>query len=145
MMVIQACCEEDVEELIGDWRPGRRGVVYRPGRMPINDIIVVAQELITHGVIGRVKIRKLQRNEGTEEFSDQFKAIEYINAARCHFNMSRTESERLTMTEFQMMLKAKFPDEKGFTREEYDAVIDNDDRRTGELMSGKRRLVSMKK
>uniref|UniRef100_UPI001FC9C59A DUF6246 family protein n=1 Tax=Xenorhabdus beddingii TaxID=40578 RepID=UPI001FC9C59A len=28
MMVIQACCEEDVEELIGDWRPGRRGVVY---------------------------------------------------------------------------------------------------------------------
>ncbi|EQB98404.1 hypothetical protein B738_24860 [Photorhabdus temperata subsp. temperata M1021] len=49
------------------------------------------------------------------------------------------------MTEFQMMLKAKFPDEKGFTREEYDAVIDADDQRTNELVSGKRRLVSMKK
>nr|WP_244183516.1 DUF6246 family protein [Xenorhabdus kozodoii] len=62
-------------------------------------------------------MRKLQRHEGTEEFSDQFKAIEYINAARAHFNMSR---------------------------EEYDAVIDADDQRTHDLMSGKRRLVSMK-
>ncbi|PHM23702.1 DUF6246 family protein [Xenorhabdus ehlersii] len=145
MIVIQACCEEDADELIGEWRPGRKGIIYRPGRVPINDIIVIARELITHGVIGRVKIRRLQRHEGTEAFSDQFKAIEYINAARAHFNMSREEAEQLTMTEFQMMLKAKFPDEKGFTREEYDAVIDADDQRTNDLMSGKRRLVSMKK
>ncbi|KLU16513.1 MULTISPECIES: DUF6246 family protein [Xenorhabdus] len=145
MIVIQACCNDDAEELIGEWRPGRKGVVYRPGGLPINDIIVIACELITHGVIGRVKIRKLQRHEGTEAFSDQFKAIEYINAARTHFNMPREEAEQLTMTEFQMMLKAKFPDEKGFTREEYDAVIDADDQRTNDLMSGKRRLVSMKK
>ncbi|WP_420800681.1 DUF6246 family protein [Photorhabdus temperata] len=90
-------------------------------------------------------MRRFQRHEGTEAYSNQFKAIEYINAARAHFNMTREEAERLTMTEFQMMLKAKFPDEKGFTREEYDAVIDADDQRTNELVSGKRRLVSMKK
>ncbi|MBD2806355.1 hypothetical protein ID855_16955 [Xenorhabdus sp. ZM] len=59
--------------------------------------------------------------------------------------MTREEAERLTMTEFQMMLKAKFPDEKGFTREEYDAVIDADDKRTNDLMNGKRRLVGMNK
>ncbi|WP_237387148.1 DUF6246 family protein [Xenorhabdus sp. Sc-CR9] len=145
MRVIQACCEDDVDELIGEWRPGRRGIVYRPGKAPINDIIVIAQELVTHGVIGKVQIRKLQSHEGTDAYSNQFKAIEYINAARAHFNMTREEAERLTMTEFQMMLKAKFPDEKGFTREEYDAVIDEDDKRTDELVSGKRRLVSMKK
>ncbi|SFN90005.1 DUF6246 family protein [Xenorhabdus japonica] len=145
IIVVQACCNDDVEELIGEWRPGQKGVVYRLGSVPINDIIVIARELITHGVIGKVKIRKLQRHEGTEEFSDQFKAIEYINAARAHFNMSREEAEQLTMTEFQMMLKAKFPDEKGFTREEYDAVIDADDQRANDLMNGKRRLVSMKK
>nr|WP_323867686.1 DUF6246 family protein [Xenorhabdus sp. ZM] len=81
MRVIQACCEDDADELIGEWRPGRKGIVYRPGRMPINDIIVVANELITHGVIGKVQIRKLQRHEGTEAYSNQFKAIEYINAA----------------------------------------------------------------
>ncbi|CDG20003.1 putative Gp17 [Xenorhabdus poinarii G6] len=144
MMVIQACCEDDADELIGEWRPGRRGIIYRPGKAPINDIIVIAQELVTHGVIGKVKIRKLQRNEGTEAYSDQFNAVEYINAARIHFAMSRNEAERLTMTEFQMMLKTKFPDEKGFTREEYDAVIEADDKRTRDLLSGKRRLVSMK-
>ncbi|MCW0310162.1 hypothetical protein NB725_004589 [Pantoea ananatis] len=29
------------------------------------------------------------------------------------------------MTEFQMMLAAKFPEQKGFTREEYDNVADD--------------------
>ncbi|WP_340608088.1 DUF6246 family protein [Xenorhabdus bharatensis] len=144
MSVIQACCEEEIDALIGEWRPGQKGMVYRPGSMPVKDIIPIAKELITHGVMGKVKLRKLQRHEGTEAYSDQFNAMEYINAARTHFGMSRQEAERLTMTEFQMMLKAKFPEEKGFTREEYDAVIAADDKRTRDLLSGKRRLVSMK-
>ncbi|PHM37192.1 DUF6246 family protein [Xenorhabdus innexi] len=144
MAVIQACCEEDTDALTGEWHPGQRGVVYRPGSMPVKDMIPIAQELITHGVMGKVKLRKLQRHEGTEAYSDAFHAVEYINAARTHFTMSRTEAERLTMTEFQMMLKAKFPEEKGFTREEYDAVIEADDKRTRELLSGKRKLVRMK-
>ena len=29
------------------------------------------------------------------------------------------------MTEFQMLLAAKFPEPKGFTKEEYDAVADD--------------------
>lgn len=33
------------------------------------------------------------------------------------------------MTEFALMLNAKYPNQKGFTREEYDAVMDDDDRR----------------
>lgn len=40
----------------------------------------------------------------------------------------------LTMTEFAMMLNAKYPDQKGFTREEYDAVMDDDDRRWQEMI-----------
>ena len=42
--------------------------------------------------------------------------------ARTHLGMSREEAEQLTMTEFQMMLAAKFPEQKGFSREEYDSV-----------------------
>ncbi len=38
------------------------------------------------------------------------------------------------MTEFAMMLNAKYPDQKGFTREEYDAVMDDDERRWQEMM-----------
>jgi ABC-type transporter lipoprotein component MlaA len=39
--------------------------------------------------------------------------------------MPREEAEQLTMTAFQMMLNAKYPPQKGFTRGEYDAVRDD--------------------
>lgn len=58
--------------------------------------------------------------------------------------MNREEAEQLTMTEFVMILKAKYPDEKGFTREEYDEIMKADDQRNDELATGKRRLVSRK-
>lgn len=38
--------------------------------------------------------------------------------------MNRVEASQLTMTEFQMLLAAKYPDQKGFTREEYDSIAD---------------------
>ncbi|HDU8566434.1 TPA: hypothetical protein RG686_003807, partial [Morganella morganii] len=70
---------------------------------------------------------------------------DYISAARVHFNITRSEAEQLTMTEFVMMLKAKYPDEKGFTRDEYEAITKADDARNDDLIKGKRRLVSRKK
>ncbi|BEM13397.1 hypothetical protein SM14VA7_12230 [Serratia marcescens] len=33
------------------------------------------------------------------------------------------------MTEFQLLLAAKYPEQKGFTREEYDQVMDEDEKR----------------
>lgn len=39
--------------------------------------------------------------------------------------MSRDEAEKLTMSEFLMMIKAKYPEEKGFTKEEYDTAVDD--------------------
>lgn len=125
MIVMQACCNKDCDELIGQWRAGKNGTTYRMGKMPISDIIVLARELMIHGVIGKVKIRKLQRNESDKEFTDSFNAVEYINASRVHFEMNRDEAEKLTMSEFLMMLKAKYPEEKGFTKEEYDTAVDD--------------------
>ena len=49
----------------------------------------------------------------------------WLSAARNHFGMSRAEAEQLTMTEFQLLIAAKYPDQKGFTKEEYDAVADD--------------------
>lgn len=144
MMVMQACCNDDCGELIGEWKPSKNGVTYKLGKMPITNVIVLARELMTHGIIGKAKVRKLQRNEGKNEFTDSFNAIEYITAARAHFGMNREEAEQLTMTEFVMMLKAKYPDEKGFTREEYDEIMKADDQRNDELATGKRKLVSRK-
>jgi len=125
--VIQACCEIDCSELTGEMIPSRRrsdGLVWRSGIMPFTQILIVAASLITHGVIGKAKVRQLQRNESGGMVSE-FKAIEYINSARVHFGMPYAEAERLTMTEFILLLNAKYPEQKGYTREEYDQTADD--------------------
>ncbi len=126
MSVLTACCDADVSKLIGEYVPGKSGrktFLYKPGEMDLFSMIVVAQSLITHGIIGKAKVRQLQRHESNQAVTE-FRVFEYINAARNHFGMSRNEAEQLSMTEFQMMLAAKYPDQKGFTREEYDQVAD---------------------
>lgn len=125
--VLTACCDDDITPLVGELRPGRSGrwaFVYRKGAMPVGDMILIAQSLIQHGVIGKAKVRQLQRHE-TGQANKEFKAFDYISAARNHFGMSRAEAELLTMTEFQLLLAAKYPDQKGFTKDEYDAVADD--------------------
>lgn len=139
--VIQACCDDDCSELTGELVPSRSrtgSLVWRSGSLSFEKILLVAQSLITHGVIGKAKTRQLQRNEG-KEASTEFFAIEYINSARTHFGMTREEAERLTMTEFTMLINAKYPPEKGFTRDEYDAVMDEDDRKWQEMIDKQNR------
>lgn len=141
MHVMQACCYEDITPLVGEWRPGKRGIVYRAGVMSVGEIILIAHTLIEHGVMGKAPLRVLQRNEAKDQFTKEFRAIDYISAAQAHLGMSRADAECLTMTHFQLLMKAKYPEPKGFTRAEYDAVMDADDKRVEELKTGKRRLV----
>lgn len=127
MTVLAACCDRDVTPLIGEIRPAKasgKAFKMRRGAMDEFDMLVVAQSLITHGIIGKAKVRRLQRHESGEATSE-FNAFEYISAARNHFGMSRAEAEQLTMTEFQVLIAAKYPDQKGFTKDEYDAVADD--------------------
>lgn len=124
--VIQACCDEDTSKLTGEIVPGKSGkwaFVYRKGFMSAFEMVLIAQSLIVHGVIGKAKVRQLQKHE-TGEATTEFRAFDYVSAARHHFSMPRTEAEQLTMTEFQLMLAAKYPDQKGYTREEYDSAAD---------------------
>ncbi|HII3852835.1 TPA: DUF6246 family protein, partial [Pasteurella multocida] len=50
-------------------------------------------------------------------------------AARCHFGLSRADAENLTMTEFQMLIKSKYPEQQKkstlFTEEEYDQIMED--------------------
>lgn len=127
LTVMEACSESDISSLVGEFRPAKvKGKPFkrRPGKMDDFDILLIAQSLITHGIIGKAKVRQLQRHESSQATSE-FSAFEYISAARNHFGISREEAERLTMTEFHHMLNAKYPDQKGFTRDEYDAVADD--------------------
>lgn len=127
MTVIEACCDEDTTVLIGELRPAKvagKSFKVRRGAMNEYNMLIIAQSLIAHGIIGKAKVRKLQRHESNEATSE-FNAFEYISAARNHFGMSRAEAEQLTMTEFQLLIAAKYPDQKGFTREEYEKISDD--------------------
>lgn len=127
MSVLAACCERDLSRLIGELIPGKSGkwtFVWRKGSLPLSDMVLIAQSLITHGIIGKAKVRQLQRHESNKA-TTEFNAFEYISAARNHFGISRDEAEKLSMTEFQMLLAAKYPEQKGFTRDEYEAVADD--------------------
>ncbi|CZZ34157.1 Uncharacterised protein [Enterobacter hormaechei] len=138
MTVLSSCCDTDVTPLIGELRIAKtKGKPFklRHGAMDEFDMVVIAQALITHGIIGKARIRKLQRHENTSTTSE-FNAFEYISAARNHFGMSRDEAEQLTMTEFQYLIAAKYPDQKGFTREEYDSISED-------YLAKKARRVSM--
>lgn len=125
--VLTACCDDDIGELVGWMKPGKsrkRGFMWRPGTMPAPEMIIVAQNLMMHGIIGKAKVKKLQRHE-TSDTTNEFRASEYIVAARNHFGISKEEAWQLTMTEFQLMLIAKYPEQKGYTREEYDHAADD--------------------
>ncbi|KMV90452.1 hypothetical protein HMPREF9693_05484 [Klebsiella oxytoca 10-5249] len=135
--VLTACCDDDIGDLVGWMKPAksrRRGFVWRPGSMPPENMVIVAQNLMMHGIVGKAKVRKLQRYE-TNETTSEFRATDYIMAARNHFCISREEAENLTMTEFSLLLNAKYPNQKGFTREEFDSVMSEDDKRWNAMLA----------
>lgn len=124
-IVMQSCCEDDISVLIGGWKPTPRGVRYVPGSMPVSDIVIIARNLMQHGIIGKSPLKVPERLEGQgKKTTNEFHASQYIISARTHFDMTRDEAENLSMTEFQMMIKNKYPEPKGLTKEERAAEYD---------------------
>nr|DAU67808.1 MAG TPA: hypothetical protein [Caudoviricetes sp.] len=124
-IVMQSCCEDDISVLIGGWKPTPRGVRYVPGIMPVSDIIIIARNLMQHGIIGKSPLKVPERlEEQGKKTTNEFHASQYIISARTHFDMTRDEAESLSMTEFQMMIKNKYPEPKGLTKEERAAEYD---------------------
>lgn len=124
-IVMQACCKEDISVLIGGWKPTARGVRYVPGLMPVNDIIIIARNLLDHGIIGKSPLKVPQRSESQPKTTTEFSVSQYIISARTHFGMTRDEAEDLSMTEFQQMIKNKYPEPPGNTREEHKALYND--------------------
>ncbi|EIQ8120680.1 hypothetical protein ACES27_004557 [Salmonella enterica] len=124
-IVMQSCCEDDISVLIGGWKSTPRGVRYVPGIMPVSDIIIIARNLMQHGIIGKSPLKVPERlEEQGKKTTNEFHASQYIISARTHFDMTREEAENLSMTEFQMMIKNKYPEPKGLTKEERAAEYD---------------------
>lgn len=68
--VLTACCNDDIGDLVGWMKPGktkRRAFVWHKGVMNPQDMVILAQSLMMHGIIGKAKVRKLQRHETNEK------------------------------------------------------------------------------
>ena len=119
------CEQEDPTPLIG-WRDEDG---WSDGAMPVSERIIIARHLMQHGIVGKAKPDSSKPTE-QGKYSDTFNAAEYIAAARVHFGLSSDDAAASSMTEFQQMLKMKFPDaDKPArdvpTREEYDAAMEH--------------------
>ena len=117
------CDQEDVSALIGSPEPIEGvGVRWVGGAMDAGERVILAQHLMRHGIVGKAR----PDQQGSGDYSDRFDADQYVAFARAHLGMSAADAEGLSMTEFQALVEAKFPEQaeqkrKVPTREEYEA------------------------
>lgn len=119
------CEQEDPFPLIG-WHG--LDSQWHEGHMPPQERVIIARHLMHHGIVGKAKPDAQAKSE-RGSYADRFVAADYITAARVHLGLSSADAEGISMTEFQMMLDAKYPPEEKEasrdvpTREEYDAAM----------------------
>lgn len=127
------CDQDDPTPLIGEPAATPQGVRHVGGAMTEAERVIIAKHLMQHGIVGNARPdgrRVAERGAYTEEF----RASEYIAAARVHLGLSGAEAEALSMTEFQQLLEMKFPEAKAQdlpSLEEYEAAMARAMRRTG--------------
>lgn len=108
--VVTACAPCDISDLTG--YPGQRWGAWRPGLMAAWDIIVLAQSLLRHGMIGVLPPAPPVSGAPPVEASEEFNPADYVALAVAHLGMSEDDAWSLTMTSFAMYTRAKFPPPK---------------------------------
>lgn len=108
LAVVFACSEEDVSDLFGYIDSTDKGLKYIPGKVSIDDMRILAQALLRHGVIGVAK--ELPRPAGEEpQYLQAFEARELAAVAMAHLQMAEAEAWNMTMTGLVGTLRVKFP------------------------------------
>ncbi|MFC1015262.1 DUF6246 family protein [Pasteurella multocida] len=127
LTILNACNDSDLSGIFGYYKPSNKGIVYRIGAVNTKDVIALSKHLALHGIIGNIDLKTKENKRS--EYTSEFDVEEYISAARCHFGLSRADAENLTMTEFQMLIKSKYPEQQKkstlFTEEEYDQIMED--------------------
>ncbi|AKA61192.1 hypothetical protein [Pseudoalteromonas phage H103] len=105
--ILQSCCDKDFpRELFGDLSMTDDGInKLDVSPEQINDLIVLANHCVLHGVVGKVDFKG-----GEGEPLTEFDAYEYIDLAVEHFNLSYDEAAKMTMTQFVRRMRTKYPE-----------------------------------
>lgn len=105
--ILQSCCDKDFpRELFGDLSMTDDGInKLDVSPEQVNDLIVLANHCVLHGIVGKVDFKG-----GEGEPLTEFDAYEYIDLAVEHFNLSYDEAARMTMTQFVRRMRTKYPE-----------------------------------
>lgn len=124
--VVRHCSEGDIAEIIGSYSVTTAGrLLFKPGSLPVEDVIQLARHLILHGVMGDQPPEDFEGKKG--EYSDKFDVRSFVYTAVAHLGMSESDAWNMTMTSFRAAMNAKFPQKEKArvpTQEKYDEVMD---------------------
>lgn len=115
------CEQDDCLPLLGWVELTEEVPTHHPGLMPEVEQVILARHLMQHGIAGTP-----QRGVPTGEYAQEFDAAAYIAAARVHLGVSAAEAGAMSMSEFQSLMLAKFPEPAAAgppSREEYEATM----------------------
>ncbi len=122
-VLVGLCDQDDVSPVVGEPEATPIGIRWRGGAIPPAQRVVLARHLMTHGIVGNARPMAGAKQGG---FSTRFDAAEFVAAASAHLGMSAEDAEALSMSEFQRLMRMKFPDAAARelpTRAEYDAAM----------------------
>lgn len=118
--IIYTCLVEDfkphlidkVYGVIGHYAEGKTEdgslrLQWKKGVIAEEELIVLAQSLIRHGVIGAID--KEERSSDPSDYTSTFNVRQYVAAAIAHLGASESEAWSMTMTGFVDSMRAKYP------------------------------------
>lgn len=108
--VLYACADEDVSDLAGALEAQEEGkpLRYVPGTLPVEHVVLLAQSLVRHGIVGVAK-EQPRPADHEPEYMREFDAREHAALAMAHLGLIEREAWNMTMTGLVAALRAKFP------------------------------------
>lgn len=105
--VVSACSDEDLTHFIGE--PGERFNSYRPGAMPVEDIVTIARSLMRHGVIGPApKNREPDAPRQKSDYAAKFDALKYVYKGMSDLGLTEDQAWNMTLSGFAAAMEAKY-------------------------------------
>ncbi len=107
--VIHACgLPDERSDITGQLEPSKNtGTRWKPGKMGVHNLVIIANSLISAGIVGKVKKRRRKTKSASKSYT--FNPAEFAASAVAHFSMPPDQAWALTMTEFQLIMDAKYP------------------------------------
>ncbi|WP_159197849.1 DUF6246 family protein [Escherichia coli] len=109
--ILKCCSDDETGPLLGEcWFTPSGKLRLKPGIMPVDDVITLAQHCMYHGLIGD----GTEEDAGTTqdgEYKPTFDVLEFVYSAVAHLGLSEAEAWNMTMTGYRAAVRAKTPQE----------------------------------